>query len=329
MTKDNGKLDRREFLKRSTIATAGFTAGLGLKSTYASASKPEAPIDKTVNACSAKQIEILFLGTGAADWPNKYPPIEQKLEKGQVRGLSSILVNDHILVDCGPTVIDAMKRFGVDPAGITDILLTHTHSDHFRENTILAIANARSADLGPLRFWAHPEALKYAPKSDRLKMCPVEIGKIFELGGFRITGLESNHLVESSKEKPLYYLLENDTKQFLYATDGAWLLKSTWVHLRNKKLDAIIWDATVGERKGDSRIFEHNDLTMIRHMNRTLKNMKVIKPDSKIILTHMARTLHPSHHQLEKNLLPQGLIPAYDGMLVDLSNPVGAVSPDN
>ena len=57
---------------------------------------------------------------------------------------------------------------------------------------------------------------------------------------------------------------------------------------------------------------------MIRHMNQTLKNAKIIKPQTKIILTHMARTLHPSHDQLEAQLLPEGLIPAYDGMSVIL-----------
>ena len=86
-----------------------------------------------------------------------------------------------------------------------------------------------------------------------------------------------------------------------------------------KKLDAIIWDATIGERKGDYRIFEHNDLTMIRQMNQTLKNRKIIKPAARIILTHMARTLHPSQKQLEEKLLPEGLIPAYDGMSVVLN----------
>ena len=57
---------------------------------------------------------------------------------------------------------------------------------------------------------------------------------------------------------------------------------------------------------------------MIRHMNQTLKNRKIIKPETKIFLTHMARTLHPLHNQLEKKLLPEGLVPAYDGMSVFL-----------
>jgi len=318
MTTDNdGKSGRRKFLKMTTVGAASLATGLVSVPTYAGERKSTMQT-KASDDPSAKKIELLFLGTGAADWPSKYPPAAKQLERGEVRGMSSMLVNGHILIDCGPTVLDALKRYKVNSAGITDILLTHTHSDHFHQDTLLAIADARDAKLGPLRFWAHPEALKRVPKSNRIEKRPVEIGKAFKVQGFGITGLEANHLVQSSKEKCLIYLIQGTTKGFLYATDGSWLLTSTWRHLQEKKLDALIWDATIGERKGDYRIFEHNDLTMIRHMNQTLTNRKILKPDAKVFLTHMARTLHPSHNQLEKKLLPEGLIPAYDGMSVVL-----------
>ncbi|MDA3925585.1 MAG: MBL fold metallo-hydrolase [Kiritimatiellae bacterium] len=319
MAKDNEeKLGRRNFLKMTTSGTAALTAGLIPGSTYAAESKS----DRQINASEkpyAKKVKLLFLGTGAADWPGKYPPISKKLVRGQVRGMSSMLVNGHILIDCGPTVLDVMNRYNVNSAGITDILLTHTHSDHFHPDSIVAIADARDATLGPLKFWAGPEALKRVPNSNRIEKCLVEIGKTFQMHGFGITGLEANHLVGTTEEKCLYYFLEGATKNFLYATDGSWLLKRTWLYLQKKRVDALIWDATIGESAGDSRIFEHNDLTMIRHMNETLRKRKIINPETKIILTHMARTLHPPHDQLEKTLLPEGLIPAYDGMSVVLN----------
>jgi len=318
MTTDNeGKLGRRNFLKMTTTGAALLAAGFVSESTYAEEGK--SPGETNVSdSPSVKKVELLFLGTGAADWGMKYPPLEKKLGRGEVRGMSSMLVNGHILIDCGPTVLDVMKRYNVDPAGITDILLTHTHADHFHQDTLLAITDARrDAGLAPLRFWAGPEALKRVPESCRVETCPVVIGKTFKMHGFGVTGLESNHFV-SPKEKCLIYLVEGASKNFLYATDSSWLLTSTWRYLMSKKLDVLIWDATVGEGKGDYRIFEHNDFAMIRHMNQTLTNRKILKPDAKIILTHMARTLHPAHNQLEKKLLPEGLIPAYDGMSVVL-----------
>lgn len=301
----------------TTLGVASLAAGGFSGSAYAEG-EPHVQASATSDP-SAKKIEILFLGTGAADWSSTYPSPEKKRARGEVRGMSSVLVNGHILIDCGPTVLSVMKRYNVSPAGITDILLTHTHADHFHKDTLLAIADSRDATCGALRFWAHPEALNHVPKSRLIEPRPVVIGQAFNTGGFDITGLGANHHVDSSKEECLIYFIEGAKKSMLYATDSSWLLTSTWRYLQKKKLDAIIWDATLGERKGDYRIFEHNDLTMIRHMNQTLKERKIITPDAKIILTHMARTLHPPHEELEKQLLTEGLIPAYDGMSVVLS----------
>ena len=232
--------------------------------------------------------------------------------------MSSMLVNEHILIDCGPTVLDVMKCYDVNPAGVTDILLTHTHSDHLHPGNIMSIANARDAGLGPLKFWGDPEALKKVPDSDRIEKIPVELGKSFKVHGLSMTGLAANHDVHGSKEQCLLYLIEGATKRVLYATDTGWLPTTTWLHIQRKQLDAIIWDATCGEGKGDYRVFSHNDLTMIRHMNQSLMKGKALKPDAKIILTHIADRLHPPHDVLEKNLIPEGLIPAYEGMSVVL-----------
>ena len=60
--------------------------------------------------------------------------------------MSSMLINGHLLIDCGPTVLDVMKRYDVNPAAINDILLTHTHADHLHPANILAIANARDSN---------------------------------------------------------------------------------------------------------------------------------------------------------------------------------------
>lgn len=319
MTKNiEKKTDRRHFLKLSSIGTVSLAAGGLLGSAYAGEGKPLEETN-TLSSPMAKKLELLFLGTGAANWPAKqYPPLSKKLARGEWRGMSSILVNGQILIDCGPTVLDVMKRYDVNPAGITDILLTHTHSDHLHEHSILAIANARDADLGPLKFWGHREALKKVPDSDRIEKRPVGIGQSFNIDGLGITGLEANHQVAGSQEQCMIYLIEGATRTVLYATDGAWLLTNTWSALREKRLDAIIWDATCGEGEGDPRIFSHNDLNMIRHMNASLLTGKVLKPDAKIILTHLARKLHPPHEELEKRLLPEGLTPAYDGMSVVL-----------
>lgn len=309
---------RRDYLAMTSMGVASLAAVSLPNSTYAEESKPQRE-SMEADSASSNQLELLFLGTGAANWPSRYPPENKNLSRGQVRAMSSMLVNSKILIDCGPTVLDVMKCYGVNPAEVTDILLTHTHSDHLHPGNILAVANSRDTGLGSLRFWGNPEALKKVPNSNRIEKIPVEIGKQFKVDGLEMTGLAANHDVQGSQEQCLIYLIESTTKSVLYATDTGWLPTRTWQHLQHKKLDAIIWDATVGEGKGDFRVFSHNDLTMIRHMNESLVKGTILKPDAKIILTHIANKLHPPHDVLEKRLLPEGLVPAYEGMSVVLS----------
>lgn len=312
---------RRDFLAMTSMGAASLATSVAATSLSGSAHAQEAKSQgesKQADSSPSKQLELLFLGTGAANWPRKYPFKDKNHPRAKVRAMSSILVNEHILIDCGPTVLDVMKCYDVNPAGVTDILLTHTHSDHLHPGNIMTIANARDAGLGALKFWGDPEALKKVPDSDRIEKIPIEHGKSFQVHGLTMTGLAANHDVHGSKEQCLLYLIESATKRAFYATDTGWLPTTTWLHIQRKQLDTIIWDATCGEGKGDYRVFSHNDLTMIRHMNQSLMKGKALKPDAKIILTHIADRLHPPHDVLEKKLIPEGLIPAYEGMSVVL-----------
>src|SRR5690554_3159134 len=44
---------------------------------------------------------------------------------------ASILVNGHVLVDVGWCNVLHMRRFGIDPAGIDHLVITHFHHDHY------------------------------------------------------------------------------------------------------------------------------------------------------------------------------------------------------
>ena len=62
-------------------------------------------------------VEIQFLGTGNAFCPSN-------------RLHSLVLLDGHILVDTPPTVVPQLRRAGVSPGKIPNILVTHWHGDH-------------------------------------------------------------------------------------------------------------------------------------------------------------------------------------------------------
>ena len=229
-------------------------------------------------------LTILFPGTGAADWPRTY-----------------------------------------EAAGITDLLVTHTHGDHLEGEALERLLEARD-DAAPLRVWLEAGGLERLPELEGIEVHALESGQTFEPGqigqsgqddqpgDLMVTALAANHVVQPP-EQPLHYLIESHGRAVLYATDGAWLRRETWLRLRDRHLDGLIWDATNGETEGDWRIFEHNSVDMIRLMLQTLRREEMATAATRVLLTHMARTLCAPHSEMLQRLAPEGIEVASDGLL--------------
>ena len=277
--------------------------------------------------CRPSEHTVMFLGTGAADWPN---PAATLGFDGSSRACSSLLAGRGVLIDPGPHVLTALRRANYPFNAINTILLTHTHSDHCDSETIEQLANC-SDRTERLRFYGHLSALARLERLDSLDYRHMTVGQTLCDDGVEILALEAHHGTVDPTEVPMHYVLRYGGVSVLYATDGAWLLKSTWDHLcaftksAGKPLDIVIMDATIGDGfDGDPRIFEHNNLNMVRIMASAMRNMNVVGPNTPILLTHLARTLHPDHKTLQKALLEQGdhLIAACDGMIISATSEV-------
>ena len=49
---------------------------------------------------------------------------------------SQLLINDELLVDFGPDTLTNSIKYGFDTASLTDVLITHSHADHYCPNDI-------------------------------------------------------------------------------------------------------------------------------------------------------------------------------------------------
>ena len=87
---------------------------------------------------------LTFLGTGAADWDiNTYA-------KGTgFRRFSSALINDDLLIDPGPHIFHFAKENGTPDMfrNLRDIVVTHTHPDHFCEETVRTLCEGGNCTL--------------------------------------------------------------------------------------------------------------------------------------------------------------------------------------
>ena len=225
-------------------------------------------------------MKITFLGTGAADWQPEKP------ETGEHRWLSSALINDDLLIDPGPCVLKAIDLYKIDATKIKYIIHTHRHSDHFNEETLKFLT-----DCGA-------------------KFCDLSAGDKVTLDGYEIMALAANH---PTCEPTVHFIIDDGKKRIFYGLDGAWLLMPEVEAIKSKFVDLAVLDATIGNKKGDYRIFEHNNLAMVVEIKETLS-----KYVGKFCISHMARTLHDPHDVLAKQMEKNAILTAFDGMILEV-----------
>ncbi len=239
-------------------------------------------------------MKAMFLGTGAADWSGPD-------ENGEYRRLTSTLLDGTLLIDVTRSTLASIK----DPSAVTDVFFTHSHDDHFDPEALRALA--------PCRVYAH-ESWADCIKGDGLNVIPLQIGVPVEAAGFTVTPMPSNHYSDRENETTLHYLIEKEGKRLLYATDGGWLTTRENQIVGDRKLDGVVFDATVGEGYSDDfQIFHHNSVDMIRLMRGALVKTGRLQASSPVFLTHLSRTLHDTQAVLERRI-ERPLIVCYDGM---------------
>jgi L-ascorbate metabolism protein UlaG (beta-lactamase superfamily) len=224
-------------------------------------------------------MKITFLGTGAADW--------NASEHGSWDGFRrnySALIDDCLLIDPGPDVPEALATFGKSTEKIRWIINTHLHSDHFCKDTLSYLSGADFVSLAA--------------------------GETKEVGPYTISAYSANH---GTCKEAVHFIVTDGEKRLFYGLDGAWLLYDEVEAIKASGVDLAVLDATIGDVPGDYRIFEHNNLNMVRDMKRTLD--PYIK---RLCISHMARTLHGTQSEIEAAVRLQGIEVAYDGYETEL-----------
>lgn len=251
--------------------------------------------------------EILFLGTGAADWDIR--------NKGDFfRRYSAALVNRNLMLDCGAHIFDFAECSGCTELynDVTDIIITHNHMDHFSKDSVLKLAENRKIRLG-----CDCEIHNIVGEHENIEFVVFSPYQATNMGDYQITPLLANHhIVINGDAFAFHYIIDcPDGKKLFYGLDGAWFLRPTWEEMLSHKFDAMVFDCTVGDMD-DWRIFEHNTIPMLRFMVKEIHNRELTNEHCKLIASHIARTMHISHEDTSRVLDELGMLTAYDGMKV-------------
>ena len=257
------------------------------------------------------KLDILFLGTCAADFSPKLEGEFKDAFDYDARRSSSMLIGGKYLVDCGPHTLDSLRIAKIDRESISHIFITHLHDDHFCVKNIRALAEGRKS---PLYLWVREDSPVCKIDGVEIKRIPIYKEAKAEDGVY-ITGLKANH---EGSAYPLHLLIKVGEKSIFYGCDGAWFINETFNALKGAKLDIAVLDCTVGDYLGDYRLGEHNSIPMLRVMLPSMKTERVITEKSKVIFSHIAPSLHKSHKETEGIAKEMGAVLAYDGMKIEI-----------
>lgn len=258
-------------------------------------------------------LKVRFLGTGAADWNGRD-------ERGELRRLSSILLDDKIFIDLTAGNIEMIPS----SAHPDTIFYTHSHGDHYHPASALR-AGVKRIYLGQTWYDIAKGDFQRAAKELQMPMpeiVPVYVGQKVTIGNIDITPLPASHATGYTFEQTLMYLIEKGGVRLIYATDTGGIpavaarLAGIDAHdAAGKPITALIMEATMGiGHDDDFRSYTHTSVAGVERIVRILEKTKRYTPaqGQSVYLTHMARTLHGTQKELDATL-PRPLRAARDG----------------
>lgn len=287
-------------------------------------------------------MKLTFLGTGAGE---TYPgywcecphcTYARKHRGKNLRTNSSMVIDEELLIDIGPSCFDNAARFGVNLSKIKTLLVTHPHEDHLQpqhlywrntDESLLPLTyvekmrhgGPRFTDIPQLNIYGNSFVMETLRKSlddmEELKINLHEIreGKEEKTDGYRILPVRGNH--GSQQGFSHSYIIQKDEKTLLYALDSGSYDEDQFALIQEYQYDAVIMEGTTGlnEQYGGHMCLMNN----IRIRDR-LKENKCLRENSRFLLTHLSPHWCPPHDWYESIVASEGLELAYDGLQIEI-----------
>jgi adenosylcobinamide kinase/adenosylcobinamide-phosphate guanylyltransferase len=262
-------------------------------------------------------MKVQLLGTGSADgWPNPFCDCAScawARREDVVRGHTGVLVDDVLMLDCGPDVPRNAARLGVSLSGVRWLLLGHAHPDHTGPQALMwrswsTVAAQPLEVVGPpgaiaeCRDWVGPQ--------DPVRFREIAAGDSLQLGPYTIDALEAAHGDSTIGPAVLYDVRGRDAR-LLYGTDTGALPASTLEAMAGR-FDLVLIEETGGDGPVDPG---HHDLAMFGDTLAELRRRGLVDERTDVVAVHLGHG-NPPEPMLSTRLAAMGARALPDGAVL-------------
>lgn len=277
-------------------------------------------------------MKLLYLGTAAAEGlPASFCNCAicenaRRVGGREVRSRAQLLVDGELLIDFPPDTYYHCLLHGLYLGRLHTLLVTHSHSDHWYPAGLSERLDIyQHGAEGLLDVYGNEAVLA----SYRRELCPNEAcerdmarfvrvhvirgGESVRRGEWEITAVPADH---DPAEECLIYICKKGDKTLLYAHDtGIRLPPESWRLLAAQRFDVVSLDATTGRFPSSEN---HMGLGEAERFLARLRELGSAGPGTRCILSHFSHNGCVTQSELERYCAPRGLIPAHDGLEVEV-----------
>ncbi len=275
---------------------------------------------KILGTAAYERVPALFCNCGVCEQA-------RKLGGKNVRTQAQTVINDDLLVDFGQDNYIHYLKANRDYTKIKNILITHSHPDHFMPNELNMLGGAYGHNdiTDPICIYGNAEsAEKYLSKSEgtlqKSQFCTVKPYDTFTVGSYEVTALPAYH----GTVDPLCYIIKQGDKTLLYNNDSGVFFDEVYDFIKRGgyKFDAVIADCTAALLDWVGKT--HMSLIDNDNHKEKLSKIGALKENTLWIITHYSHNAlfengsPVTAERMEEIAVSHGMISAYDGMEIIL-----------
>jgi len=272
-------------------------------------------------------MKVHFLGTAAFEGvPALFCRCEgcrRAKEQGgkNIRTRTSVMVDNELKIDFPPDTFMHMLRDQWDLDQVKDLIFTHSHSDHlYPEDMAARLPGYAQSGEHPIHVYGHDLVLSKCLQvmnfnggtRERFKWHLARPYERVEMQTAAIVPLYASH---DPLETCLLYYIEKDGRTILYGHDTGTFPEATWDWLKDKKLDLVILECTMGHH---SYRLTHMNIEAVLETKERLEQYGMLKQGSQIVVSHFSHNAQMTHKDWEAVFEPHQIIAAYDGMILEI-----------